>query len=48
VPLVRACAEAIPGARLITLPGVGHIPSIEQPEQLARAMHAFFKEAGHD
>ncbi len=45
VELVRACAEAIPGARFEILPGVGHIPSIEQPEKLAALMRSFFKEA---
>lgn len=47
VPLVRACAEAIAGARFEIMPGVGHIPSIEQPEALARLMTDFMKEAGH-
>lgn len=45
--LVRACAAAIPGARFVSLPGVGHIPSIERPAELATLMADFFKEAGH-
>ncbi len=45
--LVRSTAEAIPGARFVSLPGVGHIPSIERPAELATLMADFFKEAGH-
>ncbi|MFD1254186.1 3-oxoadipate enol-lactonase 2 [Devosia equisanguinis] len=45
VELVRSCADAIPGARFEILPGAGHIPSIEQPEQLAALMRQFLKEA---
>lgn len=47
VDLVRACADAIPGARFEILPEAGHIPSIEQPEKLAALMRDFFKEAFH-
>lgn len=47
VDLVRACAKAIPGARFEILPGVGHIPSIEQPAALAALIEDFLKENGH-
>jgi 3-oxoadipate enol-lactonase len=47
VPLVRACAAAIPGARFEIIPGAGHIPSIEQPAILAAHMTNLFKGAGH-
>lgn len=47
VELVRAGAKAIPGARFHILPGVGHIPSIEQPEEVAALIHQFIKEAIH-
>lgn len=47
VPLVRACAEAIPGARFEIIAQAGHIPSIEQPATVAALMTEFFKEAGH-
>ena len=44
--LVRNCL-AIPGSRLEVLPGVGHIPSIEQPAALAGLVQDFLKEVGH-
>ncbi len=47
VPMVRACAEAIAGARFEVIAGAGHIPSIEQPARVAALMTAFFEEAGH-
>lgn len=47
VALVATCAAAIADARFEIFPGVGHIPSIEQPEPLARLMLEFLKEAGH-
>jgi 3-oxoadipate enol-lactonase len=46
VELVRNCL-AIPGSRLEVLPGVGHIPSIEQPATLAALIRDFLKEVGH-
>jgi len=45
--LVQAGAERMDGARLEVLAGVGHIPSIEEPEKLAALMTDFFEEAGH-
>jgi pimeloyl-ACP methyl ester carboxylesterase len=45
--LVKAAAAAIPGARFEIIAGAGHIPSIEQPEELASLMKAFLSEAGH-
>ena len=45
--LVRTCATAIAGARFETMPGVGHIPSIEQPAELAALIEGFLKENGH-
>lgn len=47
VPMVRACAEAIPGARFEIIAQAGHIPSIEQPTAVAALMTEFFEEAGH-
>lgn len=45
--LVRATAEAIPGARFEIIANAGHIPSIEQPAELAALIIPFLKEAGH-
>ena len=47
VELVRTCANAIAGARFECLPGVGHIPSIEQPAELAALIEGFLKESHH-
>lgn len=47
VPVVRACAEATPGARFEIIPQAGHIPSIEQPAAVAALLTQFFEEAGH-
>jgi pimeloyl-ACP methyl ester carboxylesterase len=46
VELVRNCT-AIPGSHLEILHGAGHIPSIEQPDQLAGLIQNFLKEADH-
>jgi pimeloyl-ACP methyl ester carboxylesterase len=34
-------AQAIPGARFAAIPGAGHYPQIEQPEQVAKAIEDF-------
>jgi 3-oxoadipate enol-lactonase len=36
-------AEAIPGARLATIAGAGHLPPVEQPEATARVLADFLK-----
>ena len=36
-------AAGIPGARLQLLPGIGHTPMAECPEQLAAAIAAFLR-----
>jgi pimeloyl-ACP methyl ester carboxylesterase len=40
-PGARWLADALPGGRLLTLPGVGHFPHLEAPERVAAAI------AGH-
>lgn len=37
----RAAAAAIPGAQLVVLPGVGHIPSIDAPRDFVRILTDF-------
>jgi pimeloyl-ACP methyl ester carboxylesterase len=37
----RAAAAAIPGAQLVVLPGIGHIPSIEAPRDFVRILTDF-------
>ena len=44
--LVRNCT-AIPGSRLEIIQGAGHIPSIEQPDELVGLVLDFLKEVGH-
>ncbi|HYN40966.1 MAG TPA: alpha/beta fold hydrolase [Thermoanaerobaculia bacterium] len=41
----RCLAEAIPGARLVMLPGAGHCFPLERFEETARELTAFFREA---
>lgn len=43
-PNGQALAAAIPGARLVTLRGVGHLPHIEATEEFNRAVIAFLDE----
>lgn len=45
--LVQATAQRIPGAQFKIMPGVGHIPSIEQPARLAGLIATFLSEAGY-
>jgi 3-oxoadipate enol-lactonase len=37
-------SQRIPGSRLVTLPGVGHVPSFEAPEKLAKIVLEFLAE----
>jgi pimeloyl-ACP methyl ester carboxylesterase len=39
-------ARAIPGARLVELPGCGHLPMWERPAELAHALDAFIRSVG--
>lgn len=42
--LGKKTAEAIPGARLVELPGVGHIPHLETPEKYHKILVDFLAE----
>lgn len=46
IALVRDCLR-IPGAQLEVMQGVGHLPSIEQPERLAGLIESFLERADH-
>jgi 3-oxoadipate enol-lactonase len=37
----RGIAAAVPGARLVTIPGAGHLSSLEQPAAFSRAVREF-------
>lgn len=37
---------AIPGARIVTVPGAGHAPNVEQPDEVAEAILAFADAGG--
>ena len=39
--------DAIPGAELVTIPGAGHMSSIEAPEAVTRALEAFLARVTH-
>ena len=43
-PAVKAMANAIPGARYAVLPGAPHMPFVEMPADVARALSGFFKQ----
>ena len=43
--LVEAMAAAIPNARFEMIEGCGHIPCVEQPEELAELLQSFLKKA---
>src|SRR5712691_11508465 len=43
---VRRMAEAIPGARLVVIPGAGHLPSVERPAATTRALQEFLQLLG--
>src|SRR5947207_14634060 len=43
-PVVKAMADAIPGARYATLPGGPHMMFFEMPEETAKIIEPFFRE----
>ncbi|MGQ0703138.1 MAG: alpha/beta fold hydrolase [Gemmatimonadales bacterium] len=45
-PIAQAMAAAIPGARLMEIPGAGHLPGIEQPVPTSRAILKFLQGLG--
>ena len=45
--LVRETAALIPGSRFELIRGAGHIPCVEQPQQLATLITGFLQDIGH-
>ena len=46
--LVRSMADLIPGAEFRVIEGAGHIPCVEEPEELVSLMREFLeRRAGH-
>ncbi len=43
-PVVKAIADAIPGARFVELPGGPHMPFVEMPEEVAKIVGGFFRD----
>jgi 3-oxoadipate enol-lactonase len=41
--VARALADRIPGARLVTVPGSGHLPPVERPVETTRALLEFLR-----
>lgn len=46
-PVVKAMADAIPGARYAVLPNGPHMPFVEMPADVAKVVGGFFKEVLH-
>jgi pimeloyl-ACP methyl ester carboxylesterase len=44
-PVVKLMADAIPGARYAVLPNGPHMPHVEMPEDVAKILMPFFKQA---
>jgi 3-oxoadipate enol-lactonase len=40
----EAMAAALPNARLVLMPGVGHLPPVERPDELSAELLAFLEE----
>jgi 3-oxoadipate enol-lactonase len=41
--VARSIADRIPGARLVTIPGSGHLPPVERPVETTRALLEFLR-----
>lgn len=42
LPIAEAMRDAIPGAQLFTIPGAGHMSSLEQPDAFNRTVREFY------
>jgi pimeloyl-ACP methyl ester carboxylesterase len=45
-PESEAMVAAIPGARLVTIPGAGHLSPVERPAEVSEALHSFITAIG--
>ena len=45
--LVRETADLIKGSKFHLIRGAAHLPCVEQPEEYAAILTAFFEEQGH-
>lgn len=45
--LVRETVDLVPGSKFHLIRKAGHLPCVEQPEEYARVLSAFFQEVGH-
>jgi len=44
--LTRELADLLPGARLVVIPGAGHMPMVEQPDATSAALREFLASLG--
>ena len=44
--VVAELARLVPGSRLVTVAGAGHLPCVEQPDATAAAISSFLAETG--
>jgi pimeloyl-ACP methyl ester carboxylesterase len=44
LPASEALVRALPDARLVVLDGSGHVPYVEAPDELFRAVRGFLRE----
>ena len=43
-PIARLMSEPIPDAQLAVIPGAGHLPNMEKPDEFNKVVYAFLKE----
>jgi len=48
LPIAEGLHAAIPGSRLVVLPGVGHVSCVEAPQRFNREVRHFIRSIGDD
>ena len=48
LPIAEALHAALSGSRLVVLPGVGHVSSVEAPQRFNREVRDFIRSTGDD